>query len=83
MEKVKVAPGERAPVDSDCIRIDRLPDGKYGLSASALDGLDSVAVVGSGPYDSRDEAEAAGVAWAASHDVALLYIEYPAAKGLE
>lgn len=77
METVKLPAGKKAPPDSDCIRIERRPDGGYGLNASALTGGESVAIVGSDPYETREAAEAAGLAWADGQGVAKLYIETP------
>jgi hypothetical protein len=81
MEIIKLPPGEMAPDDTDCIKIDGTRTGDFTLVASALmacgDGDDdeSVALVGSDPYSSYDEAEAAGLAWAEAHCVATVYIE--------
>jgi len=82
---VKLQPGDRAPRDSDCARIERKADGKFYLNASALvrcgdsNEAESVAVVGSDPYATYDDAEAAALAWAASHGVEQLYVEPPEA----
>ena len=74
MDIVKLPPGEGAPADSDCISIERAPDGDYHLTGAVLDGEESIAMVGSGSYASREEAEAEGTAWAAGHGVRQLYI---------
>jgi hypothetical protein len=84
MDIVKLAPGERAPEDSDCISIQEGADGRFLLNASALitcvqDGDeeeegDSAAVIGGSAYASYDEAEAAGLAWAADQCVEFLYV---------
>ena len=82
---IKLPPGERAPRDSDCARIEHKADGKYHLNASALvacgdsDQAESVAMIGGDPYDSYDDAEAAALAWADSHGVQQIYVEPPAA----
>lgn len=84
MEIIKLPPGERAPRDSDCARIEAR-DGKFYLNASALvtcgDGneAESVAMIGSDPYDSYEEAESAALAWAAAHGVEQFYVEPPEA----
>lgn len=81
MEIIKLAAGEMAAEDTDCIKINEAPDGRFTLVASALmecgdgDEMESVALVSSDPYASYEEAEAAGLAWAAEHCVATLYIE--------
>lgn len=81
MEIIKLPPGETAPADTDCIKINESPAGGFSLVASALmacgDGEDaeSVALVGGAPYPTFEEAEAAGLAWAESHCVATVYIE--------
>ena len=80
MDIVKLPPGIEAPRDSDCIHIERLPDGGFQLNASALmgcgdgDEAESTAMIGGDPYASYDEAEAAGLAWAADYCVGQIYI---------
>ena len=86
MEIVKLQPGERAPLESDCISIDELEDGRFLLNASVLtacDGPDadkdvdddeSMSVVGGETYGSYAEAEAAGLALAAERCVTFLYV---------
>lgn len=81
MEIVKLPHGEMAPADTDCIKINEISTGRYSLVASALmacgngDDTESVALVGSDPYPSYDEAEAAGLAWAEAHCVEIVYVE--------
>ena len=80
MEIIKLPAGEEAPKDSDCINIERAPDGTHVLNASALmscgDGeeAESVSMIGGKPYHSYEDAEAAGLAWAAEYCVAEVYI---------
>lgn len=80
MDIVKLPPGERAPKDSDCISIVLTTTGTYSLDGSALqscgdgDEIESVTMIGSKPYDSYEEAEAAGLAWAAEHCVGQVYV---------
>lgn len=80
MEIIKLAPGEVAPVDADCIKISEASDGGFTLVASALkacgdsDNPDSVALVSSDPYPSYGAAEAAGLAWAQECCVAAIFI---------
>jgi hypothetical protein len=84
MEVVRLGPGESAPVDVDCIRVEA-EGGKFRLIASALEGCrddeeaESVAMIRGQPYATREDAEAAGMAWAADHCVQQLYIETPEA----
>jgi hypothetical protein len=83
MDIIKLPPGEMAGEDTDCIKIERTPDGRYSLITSALvacdndevDAGDSEAVISSGTYASCEEAEAAGLAWAASLCVERIYVE--------
>lgn len=84
MEITRLPPGELASEDSDCIKIERTADGRYSLITSALvecdDGTegDSEAVISSDTYDSYDEAEAAGLAWAEGLCVEHIYVEVSA-----
>lgn len=79
MDVVKLQVGECAPRDSDCATIETRDDLFY-LTASALvscgdvESAESVSLVGGDPYHSYDEAEAAALAWAASHGVQRLYV---------
>lgn len=80
MEIIKLPVGELAPKESDCISIDRTPEGRFHLNTSALgncgeaDEAESASVIGGAPYDSYDAAEAAGLAIAAEQCVARIYI---------
>ena len=74
--------GETADKNTDCIKIGRTADGRYSLVTSALvisddeaDAGDSEAVVSSDSYAIYEEAEAAGLAWAAGLGVDTLYVE--------
>ena len=90
MEIVKLPAGERAPAESDCISIQEDANGRFLLNASALvtctteaDGEeegDSAAVIGGTPYETYDEAEAAGLAWAADQCVEQVYVARSAGK---
>jgi hypothetical protein len=83
MDIIKLPPGEQAAEDTDCIKIERAADGRYTLITSALvacdsddvDAGDSEAVISSETYATAEEAEAAGLAWAASLCVERLYVE--------
>lgn len=79
MQIVKLPIGVVAPTTVDCISITKLRDGRYDLIGSALTTgeagqEDSVSIEGE-PYDSYEEAESAGLAWAAGLKVTLLYQE--------
>jgi hypothetical protein len=80
MEVIRLPTGQPAPPDVDCIGIDRLPDGGFNLNATALLQCDngaeaeSVSLIGAPPFATVEEAEAAGLAWAAEHCVARVYI---------
>ena len=76
MKIVKLPQSERAPEDSDSISLNRLPDGRCALSGSVLDGEEAVAMIGGDTYDSMEEAEAAGLAWAGGHHVQILYVAF-------
>lgn len=84
MDIIKLQPGERAPRDSDCARIEA-KDGRFIINCSALvrcgdpDQAESIALIGSDPYSSYDDAESAALAWANSHGVQQLYVEPPEA----
>ena len=78
MEIVRLPLGERAPVDTDCIRIEEQPGATYKLSASALcigaDDGESVSIVGGPVFGTSEQAEAAGVAWAEHVGVERLFV---------
>ncbi|UYY58295.1 hypothetical protein [Sphingomonas sp. S2-65] len=80
MEIIKLPVGHTAAEDTDCIRIQELPGGKFELNGSVLascgdaDAFESVSMVGSDPYASSDDAESAGLAWANEHCVERLYV---------
>jgi hypothetical protein len=83
MDIIKLPPGEHAGDDTDCIKIERTPDGRFSLISSALvacdtdegNAGDSEAVISSETYPTVVEAEEAGIAWAASLCVERLYVE--------
>lgn len=80
MEIIKLPFGEEAPAEGDCISVTAREDGRFDLNATALltcgdaEEAESVAMIGGDPYSSYDEAEAAGLAWAADHCVEQLYV---------
>ena len=78
MEIVRLPFGKQASVDADCIRIEEQPGGTDKLTASALcvgaeDG-ESVSVVDGPVFASLEQAESAGVAWAANVGVKRLFV---------
>jgi hypothetical protein len=83
MEIIKLPPGEHAGEDTDCIKIERTANGRFSLATSALvacdsddeDAGDSAAVISSDTYATVEEAEAAGLAWAAGLCVQKIYVE--------
>lgn len=80
MEIIKLPVGQIAAEDTDCIRIQELPGGGFELNGSVLlrcgdsDAAESVSMVGSETYANSDDAESAGLAWAADHCVEELYV---------
>lgn len=80
MEIVRLPVGKQAPVDTDCIRVEELSAGSYKLTASALcieaEEDDSVSLVGTQPFESAEEAEAVGLAWATSIGVDRLFVTH-------
>lgn len=78
MDIVKLPVGKQAPVDADCIRIEQTAEATFKLTASALcvgaDDGESVSIVDGPTYESAEEAEAAGVTWAANVGVERLIV---------
>lgn len=74
MDIVRLPVGEHAPVDSDCISIDQLPDGTFNLTGSMLGDEESVAIVSPIICDSREAAEEQGIAWANECGVPKLFV---------
>lgn len=80
MDIRKLPPGEPAPSDGDCIRIQELEDGRFRLNGSVLfrcgdtDAAESVSLVGGDLYASYDDAESAGLAWANEHCAETLFV---------
>ena len=76
---IQLPVGQLAPEEADCIHIERTAAGKFQLNCSALlsctaEDDASVAVIGGDLYDSDEEAESAGLAWAADQCVEQLYV---------
>ena len=74
MEIINLPPGEEAPDDSDCISVQQLPDGTFNLTGAALCGEESVALVSDMLFETEDQANQAGLAWAAAQGVEQLYV---------
>ncbi len=78
MEIVRLPLGEQAPVDADCIRIEQLTGSTFKLTATALcvgsDDGDSVSIVDGLVFESFEQAEAAGTAWATNVGVECLFV---------
>jgi hypothetical protein len=78
LEIVKLPLGQQAPVDADCIRIEEQSHGSYKLTGSAMcvgaDDGESVSLVGGLMFESTEEAEATGLAWAANVGVECLLV---------
>lgn len=80
MKIIKLPQGKRAADNVDCISIDQLADGSFTLMGSALincgdsDEVESVSLVELPPYHTYQEAEDAGLAWAAEQCVDTVYI---------
>ena len=87
MQIVKLPAGVSAAMNVDCISITRLSDGGYDLTGSALTtgetGQDDSVSIEGAPYETYEEAESAGLAWAAGLRVTLLYLETVGSEGLQ
>lgn len=86
MQIVKLPVGQIAALDVDCIAIEKLATGKYDLTGSALTMCGeashdvSVSIEGE-PYETYEQAESAGLAWAERLGVQILYQETLLADG--
>jgi hypothetical protein len=80
MEIVNLPVGQSAPPEADCVRVQELENGRFSLNASVLvscgdvDPAESMSLIGGEPYDSYDDAESAGLAWANEHCPEKLYV---------
>ena len=78
MEITRLPLGEVAPSDADCIRIEEEPDGHFKMTGSALcngeDDGESVSVVDGPTYETAEQAEEAGLAWANDVGAEHLYV---------
>ena len=79
MEIIKLPDGEQAPPDTDCISIWKTAAG-HVLNCSVLfqcgddEEAESVSMMDSPPFATREEAESVGLAWAAEHCVETIYV---------
>ncbi|MBW6523267.1 hypothetical protein KZ810_07115 [Sphingomonas sp. RHCKR47] len=80
MHVVRLSAGELAPPEADCVTIEQRDDGRFVLNGTALmacgdtEEAESISMIGSEPYSSYDDAEAAGLAWAADHCAGEVYV---------
>ena len=78
MEVVRLPVGKQAPVDADCIRVEQVAEAVFKLTASAMcvdaDVCESVTIIDVPTFNSAEEAEAAGLAWAADVGVDRLFV---------
>ena len=78
MEVVRLPVAKQAPVDTDCIRIEQAAQSAWKLTASAMcagaDESESVTIIDAPTFGSAEEAEAAGLAWAAEVGVERLFV---------
>lgn len=80
MDIVRLPPGEAAPASCDCIQLQERTDGRFDMTGTVLfrcgDGneAESISITRSEPYASYDDAEAAGLAWAAHHCVERIFV---------
>lgn len=80
MEIVRLPSGQVASGDVDCINVICRDDGRYDLTGSALiscgdgDEVESVSLIGVPPFETRQSAEDAGLAWAAEQCVERVYV---------
>ena len=80
MEIIRLPSGEHAPVNADCISVFPDESGGFTLNGTALlacgdtNETESISLIGGPSYRTREEAEAAGQAWAPDQCVTTLYV---------
>jgi hypothetical protein len=80
MQITRLPSGQRAPDAVDCISIEQKADGSFELQGTALincgdsDEAESVALMGLPSFQTREEAEGVGLAWAAEQCVEHLFV---------
>lgn len=79
MEIRRLADREPAPVNQDCVNVDPVDGGKFTIWANALCGEEMVSLIGSkAVYDTREQAEEQGLAWAAAQGSETVYLTFNA-----
>lgn len=79
MEIKRLADGEPAPANGDCVNVDPEEGGKFSLRANALCGDEMVSLIGTRElFDTREEAEEQGLAWANEQGAETVYLTYAA-----
>ena len=79
MEIKQLADEEQAPVNVDCVNVDAVEGGKFSLWANALCGDEVVSLISNNTlYDTRQEAEEQGLAWADAQGVETVYLTFNA-----
>jgi hypothetical protein len=81
VEVIQLPLGERPDDDTDCIKIEELTDGRFGLTGTVLchlsgEDADSVSLVETDYFDRISKAEEAGIVWANAQGVQTLYVGY-------
>jgi hypothetical protein len=78
---IQLALGQRPDDDTDCIKVEELTDGRFGLTGTVLcqlsgEDANSVSLVETDYFDQMSEAEEAGIVWANAQGVQTLYVGY-------
>lgn len=79
MEIKRLPDHEPAPANGDCVNVDAAEGGKFRLWANALCGEEMVCLIGTKMlYDTREEAEEQGLAWANEQGAQTVYVTFNA-----
>lgn len=79
MEIRRLADGEPAPANGDCVNVDPADGGKFSLRANALCGDEMVSLIGTRElFDTREAAEEQGLAWADAQGAETVYLTFGA-----
>ena len=79
MEIIRLAEGQSAPPNEDCVNVDALGSDQFGLWANALCGEEMVSLIGSTrTFETREQAEDEGLAWADAQGVQTVYLTFNA-----
>ena len=80
MEIRKLKIGDRPSDDTDCVKVEETPDGRFALSGTVLcqrgDDAESVSLIDTATFEQLSEAEEAGIVWANAQGVQVLHIGY-------